>query len=409
MPTIDTSRNVSLSDIIETLTDNGFCQCERCEAIETENDALTVVITPGNNRNQETQLWCEDCADSHGSCCDCCGNHTDDNEIVTDNHTRVCTYCYENNYFTCENCTDITHIDGSYCHNENTGETFCECCARSNWTIDSDGNWTDETETETELEESMPTSANVNLREYTIGAGLAGYHGDTIRRNWGIPVGAITLELELKTPNRNAVANRLRDKYNIACERDGSLCDAQGMECIFPPDSFEHTKKRVQTVLSELRQFGAIAWKAGTGYGIHVNLDCRNWSDTKVGAYCNQFGEVNRTWLEKIAGRKENHWASYKATDDEIDVPTAKYSAAAPKSGGRLEVRIFRATLKTETAIGYLAICKDIERYIDCDLFRKPSGLLGWLIRNGSDETKQLLTDKVGLTIPETVDYCSLA
>jgi len=395
MPSIQVSRNVDTSSALEILLENGYCQCSRCDCLEDENSATSVVTNPGSSRNRDSEIWCEDCTDSDSTTCDYCGERTDDDEIQRDSATAVCSWCYENHYCTCQSCSGITCYENGSTVSD-SGEWLCDSCLQSSYHYDSDsGEWYSEAP-EVELED-VPTDCDIDLSRYTSGRGMGGYHGDSDTRNrWGIPSGAIAIELELEVKNRDAVANYLRAKYSVACERDGSLHDNRGMEIVFPPLPLTDTLERIEHTLADLRKLGAKAWNCGTGYGIHVNLDCRSWSETKVGAYCNQFGEVNRCWLEKLAGRTENHWSQYKRNEDELDIPTTKYSAAAPKNGGRLEVRIFRATLKTATAIGYVALCKDIERYIDEDLFRLPKHLFQWLLRNGSDATKELISDKLG-------------
>jgi hypothetical protein len=167
------------------------------------------------------------------------------------------------------------------------------------------------------------------------------------------------------------------------------------MEVITEPKPIEAQLEALPKILEVLRNFRFRAWDKGEGYGIHVNVDARSWNVDKIAAYCNLFHTSLKPQWEAIAGRSENSWSRYKRNEDS-KIPTDKYEACALKSGGRLEVRVFRSTLKESTAMGYLAICHDLARYCDYDLSARPAGLFAWLKQNASPQTRVLLVEKLG-------------
>lgn len=389
MPTlrIELAYGVSEDTVLDVLRDNGMCTCEHCDGLHFEDDSRS--IRTGSGRHDH-EIWCEDCADSDAITCDGCGEQCAPDCIHTDDSgTSICDRCSEDSYSMCGNCNTWINTYNSDYYSNDDGIYCCRECSGDENEVEA----TEETDELRALQDSTqraPQGAIIN--------GRCGYHSDTVRSRWTIPDGAYSVEIECCAPDvtgRDDCASHLRNVYLSACERDGSLDDTLGMEVITAPAILENQKTALVGILDKLREYKFTAWNKGKGYGIHINVDAREWNLDKITAYCNLFhASLKSTW-EAVAGREENHWARYKQNEDSL-VPTDKYSACALKTGGRLEVRIFRSTLKESTALGYLALCADLVRYVDCDLSARPLGLFAWLKHNASAETRALLVDKLG-------------
>ena len=85
------------------------------------------------NINGEDRLVCADCAKSLGFVqCDDCGEWVPEDEaLTTADGDTICESCYESDYFTCENCGEIHHVDDMVVVNRDTRreEYVCEDCA----------------------------------------------------------------------------------------------------------------------------------------------------------------------------------------------------------------------------------------------------------------------------------------
>ena len=400
MPTfrVELASGVGADAVLEILTDNGMGFCPHCDGLCVDDD--TREVRTGSGR-YDMESWCESCADDDTRTCDGCGELCADDCIHgDDNGTYICDRCAENGYTTCSSCncwvnTDcgdyVSTDDGIYCSNG---------CAPEE----------EEEEEEEEEVDDVRALQDSTMRapRGDLASGRVSYHGDTIRSRWTIPSGSYSMEIECcgttTGDELNSCADVLRNAHNCACESDGSLDSVKGMEVITEPRTIDAQLESLPKILQVLRNFQFRAWDKGEGYGIHVNVDARSWNVDKIAAYCNLFHTSLRPQWEKIAGRSENSWSRYKRSEDS-KIPTDKYEACALKSGGRLEVRVFRSTLKESTALGYLAICHDLARYCDYDLSARPAGLFAWLKQNASPQTRALLVEKLGAeyTKPENV------
>ena len=85
------------------------------------------------NLNGETIEVCADCAEALGFVqCSECDEWVDENDaMTTENGEVICESCYEDDFFTCEDCGAIVRCDDGYHVNPNTrGERMvCESCA----------------------------------------------------------------------------------------------------------------------------------------------------------------------------------------------------------------------------------------------------------------------------------------
>ena len=85
------------------------------------------------------------------------------------------------------------------------------------------------------------------------------------------------VELEVYAPDRGDFAAYARDLGFLA-ERDSSLCEDHGVEIIGAPlhfESYYQVNGPWIKLLSYARTTGIRGWRAGCGYGIHVNINRR--------------------------------------------------------------------------------------------------------------------------------------
>jgi hypothetical protein len=183
---------------------------------------------------------------------------------------------------------------------------------------------------------------------------IPGYH--SVRRDWPAPsIGSeYTIGVELETYCPDAGECYFRRPAGMIGERDGSLDSYHGVEFIGPPMTFDQYAggEMWKPHLEMLRAQGAKSWFASDNhnqYGMHVSVGRQNL-DNETALRFVMLVNCNQTLSEKIAGRKENRWASYdmKDHDDATHAVrhqgTDKYSATNIRAE-RIEVRIFRGTL----------------------------------------------------------------
>lgn len=145
-----------------------------------------------------------------------------------------------------------------------------------------------------------------------------------------------------------SVGNHAASLMGGFAERDGSLDDCYGIEFIFPPLTLDQiTPDGPIGKWHAYLKGKATAWDAGRGYGMHISVNAGAMSQLHCCRFC-LFINSNPDFCQKISGRGDE-WAEY------ADYPlrryreeTNKYLAASRRSKTRIEVRIFRASLKWE-------------------------------------------------------------
>lgn len=280
-----------LSDGSVALRDDAF-MCEECEEMFLTEECCSFYGQRGNEVN----------------CCESC---RDDNSF----------FCYENqSHYSTRRYTCITIGRHDYC---------LEACDDVLYYWECDGEYHLQPEPNEE-------------------DGVAGYH--ELHRPWkhkSHPPSAIGVELETYADDAMEHAE-MAMAIGLLAERDGSLDDTHGVEIVGPPmlmGEYLITASPWHKLFSK-SEFKA--WDAGTGYGMHVNLNREGMTKIHQCRFV-RFIHDNKPFCEHIAGRKENHWAQYsKKTLACYRRDGEKYEAAAMREG-RIEVRIFRATRKVES------------------------------------------------------------
>lgn len=218
--------------------------------------------------------------------------------------------------------------------------------------------------------------------------GLMAYHAGA--RPWikNPPKGLVFgVELEMYSKDRFNVAELARDVGFLA-EQDSSLDDECGVEIIAPPGTFAEHMDETGNWMKFLDsvQGKAIAWDAGTGYGMHVSVNRAALTPFHVGKLL-VFIHCNRAFCERIAGRRQTNYTVY---NDWTRIPLAKRAAtghcdaASLCNRHRIEVRIFRATLKKTSFlknIEFVAAAVEFTRQASA-LLLTDSHFIEWLKMN---------------------------
>lgn len=244
--------------------------------------------------------------------------------------------------------------------------------------------------------------------------GVGGYHGQ--HRPWASisfkDAKVFGIELETLAPTdslRVSMANEAR-KLGMLAERDGSLAE-RGLEIIAPPMTYEQvadTKGPWFKWIETAKAAGFTAWYALNaegdpgGYGMHVNLNRRHFDPLhleKLIFFINTQMELSR----KVAGRSSRQYALLAPKILGLGVhETNKYQAVAVRSPSRVEVRIFRATMRWEGFLRNLEFtdaCIEFTRKCANDAINSDN-FLKWL-----DEKKEYPNLKEFLPQPLTQRY----
>jgi hypothetical protein len=123
--------------------DADMVKCNDCDEYLIDSDATRV----DNFGANDGDYVCSFCLGSYNKCKDC-GVYVSDDNFITDSEydVYICQGCYDNNYFTCQDCDHIYHAD-NYAE-----DGHCEDCWGENHSKDED----DEPESGSEPEEPSP-------------------------------------------------------------------------------------------------------------------------------------------------------------------------------------------------------------------------------------------------------------
>lgn len=219
-----------------------------------------------------------------------------------------------------------------------------------------------------------------------------------IKQNNDIPIG-IELEVYYKdipededTDNWDVDINNMTIPESFLLEEDGSLNDDWGLEVISPPISLQDAlsdKGQLARVVKVLLDNGFIGWDAGAGYGMHINIDRASFNNNEHIAKFILAINNAQDFSELIAGRKERSYARYwqKTTEniEETFDDCDKYSAVNLKDD-RLEVRIFRSTLKWESVKKNIEYVKAIYDFTlpegSLEVCMRPSKLITFIFKH---------------------------
>lgn len=187
------------------------------------------------------------------------------------------------------------------------------------------------------------------------------------------PPNFLGTELELLSKDAASLAQLAKkaNELGLIAERDSSLNLALGVEIVGPPMAileYQRGGNRWDEFI-KFAQPRALGWRAGAGYGMHVSYGRAGLSDTTQVRML-QLVNNNPRIFNRISGRLQSRHAQYCRKHDvppghsiadywgDSSAPGGhdrKYEALALRSPHRMELRIFRSTLK------WMAFLKNVE------------------------------------------------
>lgn len=379
-----------------------YVKCEHCDKIFLSNEVERV---SGIN-----EYWCSDCLGEDAfECAECDCWHTNDEGNDIGNGDTVCEYCYDNHFFTCDECGDVVHNnDGNYmdCNDRHVcdncyGENYAECneCGRvlrtddMEWSDNDDGYFCEDCRGNGQPDEPMTEAETVRndyLKRTSPPKGVRGYQGNSqrcffrqedepiISKYYGIEVEVDIPRSSPFEPDREECANRTLDILNERtpdsvwnywmAKSDGS-CSDNGFELISQPMTLRYIEENnimglVKDAFSELRKEGYLSHNTTT-CGLHFHVSKNALSEICI---ANMLVLIDQFWdiIFKMSRRSESsieQWSKrkYSANTSEEGYEDLVKQAKCSKSHRdryvalnltnkhTVELRVCRGTMKVTT------------------------------------------------------------
>jgi len=236
----------------ETFEDQGMCTCPHCGCAAQDDDTKSVEIPRNENSwstRTDTEYWCDTCfSDYTWRCVDCRLTYSDDVTSISYNDHSLCPSCYEEDYFTCDSCGDVTS-------NEDRGEEeICQIC-RYNTVGDNSGD----------------------------DSGLDDYHEGNRDFTEHCQSGkiAVGIEIEIDASDRPSAVESLRNlsrstPYLLTLERDSSLNEDTGFEIITPPLGYAEWKEYLPKLAEVMQHEHLRVHNENEPYAIHITVHRRH-------------------------------------------------------------------------------------------------------------------------------------
>lgn len=346
--------------------------------------------------------------------CSCCNNLVTD-KLTATNDGYVCQSCYDDNYFTCGNCSEIHHYDD--CVWGNTAYCSKDCANRRGWYECADchtwtnRNYTNDNDdiicnnccdnyTSCESCDCILHTANSYYRESSQQTLCQECYDenqdDTIIKNYEYKPASflyskmpwentqyLGIELEVECPSDAVREDKAglvlqwlegRDLEKMVYIKADSSLD-NGFEVVFMPMTLQaiHKKFPMKEFLDELVRLGLTSHNKGT-CGLHVHISKKKMTSTdlykgKLFFYRCQY------WLKKFSARTTGnmnkdsafHYCKFDSTIPEngTDNPYGHFSAInTSASCNTLEIRIFRGTIRYPRLLASLQFSDLFGEYI---------------------------------------------
>lgn len=279
----------------ECAEEMGYYKCTNCgdwepNCVEVPNKGMVCEYC----REHAPYHQCEDC----GGWCRDWDMRSDDNGIW------VCDYCYDESWYTCDNCGCLVRVDDVHTIDD---YYYCETCAE-------------------EME-----SATIHDYSYKPDPDFYGKREDFAH---GTPL-YMGVELEVdKGENPEKLAEELQNNVSeIYCKHDGSLED--GVEIVSHPCTLAYHMDELnwEWIRKKCCEYGFTSHDAGTcGLHVHVNRDFFGNTQTEIDLniakavlLVNRFWESHMIPFSRRTEEQLNHWAS----KNEITLERVTYATKA--------------------------------------------------------------------------------
>ena len=264
--------------------------------------------------------------------CDSCGENAVLSTMQDTTEGRICSYCYEDYYRSCDHCGEVFPADDVYVYN---GEDLCPHCYQQRQ--------------EEEHEDNDLYDYNYKPRPVFYPA------GSPSREDLFLGV-----ELEVEEDKYNAIpytATQIIDEVGewVYCKYDSSL--NKGMEVVSHPSILEYHMDGWRPILNILREDFRSHDTITCGLHVHIN---KNFLSEVERVRLGLFIHNQRTRVEKIARRASNRYTKFKniktdcATLRDVVYNADRYEALNWQNEHTIEFRMFRGTLNERTFLATL-------------------------------------------------------
>ena len=382
---------ISEEEALHIIDDECYCEecvydeferCERCGEWVSTYDLVKVYDNDGVARRREyAEYWCEDCATYHAyKCCEC-GDYFQETSYEY-NCDALCAECFEEFYYSCEDCGEVIHGDHVNWINDHP---YCDSCADDHRESDLIADWHDH-------------KGEFDAPRYTYDEELTTYDPGNLdhladRLTFGYEQEVVPIARSWRY-SADTCAEDLDDGFYFF-EHDGSLSDG-GFEIITQPASLafhmeQHDIDRACRIISN-NGFGV---DSSCGLHVHVgrhNLG-RDWSERhRTAGKLVALFYTHYTALCALARRTESHAREWADTPNLQDTPVgllsaedfyergnfSRYMAVNLCNNETIEFRLWGGSSDADTIRAMLQLSSNLCRYamthplldcITCDLW----------------------------------------
>lgn len=359
--------------VCQNCIDNGdFYHCDQCGELIHADDSIWC--------EDDSCLYCEDCADEQTFVCDDCGErHSINGRYITGDNQEICENCCQNSYCYCEGCGELYHYSQLH-YDENSQADYCDSCFEDSCCS------FDYNNAQNRDNDNIPKL----LKDYDDVNAICEYHHnpiDFVKRkslkddeNEKLFFG---VELEISTDDSsylNEASSFVADNLYCRLEHDSSIPN-YGFEIISDPMTLQkwtERKNKINQVFNELINNGFVSHNArGGNCGLHIHASKEALGDTEVEQEetTNNIILITENFkkeLQKFSRRKDFAWCHFFNDDTEENKETninkikeekgkkGRYQVINTTNRHTIELRINRGTLKTNTFFASLQLFYNI-------------------------------------------------
>lgn len=333
-----------------------FVVCKNCSKLHRKG-SFKAVYSLRSDLSKEKYEVCEKCFTNNYRECGECHDHFNRHELLGHGERSYCRPCFNKSYQQCTHCQAV-NPKGSITRKIRGDQVVCEECFSFYGPI--------------EVYEKKPELAFHGMPPH--------YYG-------------IELECELKNARKNERGSKAQEvldlfqKQFLVLKEDGSIKCGFEM-CSQPASAMEH--KRLWNPFFDKLPANIISFNT-SNCGLHIHCSKKPLSlltIAKIVVFVND--DKNQPFVELIAGRKANTYATYQKKGHTEALRTnniggrgsTRYEAVNLVNQDTIEFRIFKGTLKREsfykaiefcdalikfcsTAVHGISYCRNKENFID--------------------------------------------
>lgn len=357
-----------------------ICDCCGCE-IDPENDEYYTTA--------DGDTICEDCYCNEYFTCECCGeiHHIDDAYTAQDTYEMYCEDCKNDELYYCEDCGEY-HADGDNMHQLANGDYICNHCYENG-----DYYYCDNCGELHYCDEMHEGDDGYMYCDDCYEEGLIkDYHNHKNCFNFyksqkdaaKIPL-YFGFELEVENKDDSIYNTDMAEIINnimqglVVFEHDGSLND--GFEIISHPMTFNYileNKQKFSDMLQKLIDNGFISHNAET-CGLHIHLSKNYFSENQIDKLqflIEKFKKELITFSRRTSDQIQQ-WAKFitdytPAENGSLNInfikkyknKSERYQALNLRNNNTIEFRLLRGTLKENTFFASIELLNNMARIV---------------------------------------------